>query len=224
LWKAPAFALTAVLTLALGTGATTATFTLVHAVMLKSLPVAKPEQPYRLGSKIHCCVWGGYTEGDEFSLVSYELYRHFRDSAAGFEEMAAFSADVYDMAARRAGSAQPAEARVTEFVSGNYFLRFGVNALAGCTLIPSDQQPGAVPVAVLSHSAWREKYGSDPSIVGSTFNLNNKPFRIVGIAPPGFFGETLRGGGCASLLVTACNRTGEYATTNRSFINPTFTG
>lgn len=192
--KTPAFTLVAALTLALGIGATTAIFTLVHAVMLKSLPVAKPEQLYRIGSTIHCCVWGGYSQDGEFSLFSYELYQHFRYNTAGLEEMAAFSADVGEVAARRAGHANAAEPCVAEFVSGNYFSTLGVSALAGRTITPADDHPGATPVAVMSYAAWREKYGADPSIIGSVFNLNNTPFRVAGIAPPGFFGERLRGG------------------------------
>ena len=83
--KAPGFTATALITLALGIGATTAIFTLVHQVMLKSLPVAKPEELWRIGDKDRCCNWGGYTQGDEgnFSLFSWEAYKHFRDAYAG---------------------------------------------------------------------------------------------------------------------------------------------
>ena len=72
--KAPGFTATAVITLALGIGATTAIFTLMHQVMLKSLPVAKPEELWRIGDKIRCCNWGGYVQGDDgdFSLFSWE--------------------------------------------------------------------------------------------------------------------------------------------------------
>jgi len=199
--KTPAFTLTAVFTLALGIGATTAIFTLVNAVMLKSLPVTKPEQLYRAGNQDHCCVLGGYTQEGEFSLVSYELYRHLRDNTPGFEQLAAFSAGVQTVAARRAGSARAAETSMAEFVSGNYFQTFGVSAFAGRTIVPGDDRPGAEPVAVMSHAAWTAKYGSDLSIVGSTLNLNNEPFRVVGIAPAGFFGETLRGGDTPVLWV-----------------------
>ncbi|HEY1213066.1 MAG TPA: ABC transporter permease, partial [Bryobacteraceae bacterium] len=72
-----------------------------------------------------------------------------------------------------------------------YFAMFGVNALAGRTLTPRDEQSGAPPVAVMSYRLWQQKYGSDPSVIGSIFNLNNKPFTVVGITPPGFFGDTL---------------------------------
>src|SRR5581483_1457794 len=76
--KTPTFTTATVLTLALGIGATTAIFTLVHAVLLKSLPVSNPGQLYRIGKTNHCCVWGGYTQEGDFSIVSYELYQYFR--------------------------------------------------------------------------------------------------------------------------------------------------
>src|SRR6202007_1310723 len=88
--KSPGFTLTAVLTLALGIGATTAIFTLVHAVLLKSLPVTTPEELYRIGDKVHCCMWGGYTQWEEFSLFNYELYKQFRDHTPAFADLAAF--------------------------------------------------------------------------------------------------------------------------------------
>lgn len=79
--KAPGFTATAIITLALGIGATTAIFTLVHQVMLKSLPVTKPEELWRIGDKIRCCNWGGYTQGEDgdFSLFSWEMYKNFRE-------------------------------------------------------------------------------------------------------------------------------------------------
>src|SRR5439155_25337222 len=76
---APAFTIATVLTLALGIGATTSIFTLVHALLLKSLPVANPEELYRLGRETHCCYMGGYSQDKEFSLVSYDLYKYLRD-------------------------------------------------------------------------------------------------------------------------------------------------
>ena len=69
---------------------------------------------------------------------------------------------------------------------------FGIRAYAGRVLTAQDDQPGAPPVAVMSYRLWQQKYGSDPSVIGSVFNLNDKPFTVVGITPPGFFGDTLR--------------------------------
>ena len=190
--NAPAFTLTTILTLALGIGATTAIFTLVHAVLLKSLPVANPQDLYRLGKQASCCYYGGYSQEKEFSLVSYDLYKHFRDNTKSFAELAAFQAGSQTFGVRRAGSAEPARSYSGEFVSGNYFAMFGLKAYLGRALTVSDDQPGAPPVAVMSYRLWQEKYGSDPSVVGSVFSLDGKPFTVAGIAPPGFFGDQLR--------------------------------
>ncbi len=190
--KAPAFAITTVFTLALGIGATTSIFTLVHAVLMKSLAVANPKDLYRLGKETHCCAWGGYNQGKEFSIVSYELYKHFRDHTKGFVELAGFQAGEPMFGVRRERSSETAQSYPGEFVSGNYFAMFGIKAFAGRTIAGDDDQSGAAPVAVMSYRLWQQKYGSDPSIIGSVFNLNDKPFTVVGIAPPGFFGDTLR--------------------------------
>jgi predicted permease len=190
--NAPAFTATTILTLALGIGATTSIFTLVYAVLLKSLAVANPGELYRLGKEARCCYYGGYSQDKEFSLVSYELYKHFRDNTQGFAELAAFSALEPLFGVRRAGSAEPARSYPGEFVSGNYFTMFGVAAYAGRAFTAADDQPSAPPVIVMSHRLWQQKYDSDPSVIGSVFNLDDKPFTVVGIAPPGFFGDTLR--------------------------------
>ena len=187
----PAFTIATVLVLALGIGATTAIFTLVHAVLLKSLPVSEPGDLYRLGRTSRCCYWGGYIQQDGFSLVSYELYAHFRKGTPGFAELAAFSAGQSTLLVRRAG-ADPGESYPGEYVSGNYFTMFGVSAYAGRTLAPADDRPGAPLVAVMSYRLWMQRFGADPSLVGGVVNLNNKPFTVVGITPPGFFGDTLR--------------------------------
>jgi predicted permease len=189
---APAFTTTTILTLALGIGATTSIFTLVHAVLMKSLPVAKPAELYRLGKEAHCCYIGGYTQDKGFSLVSYDLYKYLRDNTKGFSELAAFPAFVGLFGVQRSGSAEAAHSYPGEFVSGNYFKMFGIGALAGRTLLPRDDQAGAPPVTVMSFRSWQQDYGSDPSVIGSVFNINDKPFTLVGITPPGFFGDTLR--------------------------------
>src|SRR5205823_10676697 len=92
--KAPGITTTAVITLALGIGATTAIFTLVHQVMLKSLPVTRPEELWRIGDKVRCCNWGGYTQGDDgdFSLFSWEAYKNFRAQTPEFVDLAALQA------------------------------------------------------------------------------------------------------------------------------------
>ena len=191
--KSPGFTLTAVLTLALGIGATTAIFTLVHAVLLKSLPVTKPEELWRIGGKVHCCNWGGYTQWEEFSLFNNELYHRFKDNTPAFEELAAFQGGNTGLGVRRAGSLQAAETRNGQFVSGNFFSTFGVGAWVGRVINPSDDRPEAPPVAVMSYHTWKEKYNSDPTVVGADFLLNNKAFTVVGVAAPGFFGADMRG-------------------------------
>jgi len=189
---APAFSIATTLTLALGIGATTSIFTLVHAVMLKSLPVANPGELYRLGRETHCCFVGGYSQDKEFSLVSYDLYKYLRDTTRGFAELAAFPSYQQLFGVRRAGSSETAQSYPGEFVSGNYFTMFGIRGYAGRALTAMDDRTGASPVAVMSYRLWQQRYASDPSVIGSVFNVDDKPFTVVGITPPGFFGDTLR--------------------------------
>jgi predicted permease len=186
---APGFTTTAVLTLALGIGATTAIFTLVHAVLLKSLPVAKPSELYRIGDNENCCVNGGLQ--DNWSLFSYDKYITFRDGTPGFTELAAFQAGSSLTGVRRIGSNQPAESQRTRYVSGNYFTMFGIGAYSGRVFTMQDDRKGADPVVVMSYSTWQTKYGRDPSVVGASFSLNGQPFTVVGITPPSFYGDRL---------------------------------
>ena len=189
--KSPLFTAAAILTLALGIGATTSIFTLFYDVLLKSLTVANPGELYRLGKEARCCYWGGYSQENEYSLVSYDLYKHFRDHTQGFAELAAFQASDPLFGVQRSGGTESAQSYPGEFVSGNYFAMFGISAYAGRLLASTDDQPGAPAVAVMSYRLWQQ-YGSDPSIVGSVFHIDNTPFMIVGITPPSFFGDTLR--------------------------------
>jgi predicted permease len=187
--KTPGFTITAILTLALGIGATTAIFTLIHAVLLKSLPVAKPSELIRIGDNENCCINGGMQ--DDWSLFSTEQYRRFKENTPGFSNLAAFQAGRAQVGVRRAGSEHGAEPFGAEYVSGNAFDTFGLSAWAGRLLKPSDDVKGAPLVAVLSYRTWQQKFGKDPSIVGSSFFINGQSFTIVGITPPGFFGERL---------------------------------
>lgn len=189
---APAFSTATVLTLALGIGATTSIFTLVNAVLLKSLPVANPAELYRLGRETHCCYIGGYSQEKEFSLVSYDLYKYLRENTKGFSELAAFPSNQALFGVRRSGNSEVAQSYPGEFVSGNYFAMFGIKPYAGRMLTTADDDVGATPVAVMSYRLWQQRYGADPFVIGSTFNFNDQPLTIVGITPPGFFGDTLR--------------------------------
>ena len=196
LGKAPGFTLTAVLTLALGIGATTAIFTLVQQVILQSLPVARPDQLWRIGDQPHCCDWGGYSqdsdgEAGNWSLFSWEAYKLFRANTPGFQDLAALQAGNMPLGVRRSGSSGPPDTANGEYVSGNFFQTLGVSAWRGRLFNDADDLEGAPPVAVMSFHAWQEKYGSDPSVVGSTYQINRQAFTIIGVAPPGFVGAKM---------------------------------
>jgi len=185
----PVFTGAAVLTLALGIGGTTAIFTLVHAVMLRSLPVSDPGRLYRVGEGDDCCIEGG--PQDRWGFYSYNLYERLKAAAPEFEEVAAFQAGGWQQSVRRERELA-ARPLYSEYASGSYFSMLGVRAFGGRLFTPDDDKPSAPPVAVLSHRAWQATYGSDPSVVGSTFFIEGHPFTVIGVTPPGFFGETLR--------------------------------
>ncbi len=188
--KSPGFAATVIFTIALGIGANTAIFTLVHAILLKSLPVTNPATLYRIGDLSDCCINGGFINDDgDFDLFSYDLYRHLQENTPEFEQLAAFQSGHPTVNVRNGSAA--AKAEIAEYVSGNYFSTFGLGAYAGRTLLPSDDNPGAAPVAVLSYQAWQIAHAGDPSVIGATFYIQNHPVTIVGISPPGFFGDRI---------------------------------
>jgi len=186
----PVFTAAAVLTLALGIGGTTAIFTLIHAVMLRSLPVSDPGRLYRVGEGDDCCVEGG--PQDQWGMFSFSLYERLKSETPEFEEVTAFQAGRGRLSVRREGVESAARPLTSEYVTGSYFSTLGVRAFAGRMFTPEDDTPAAAPVAVLSHRVWQTTYAADPSVVGSTFVLEGHPFTVIGIAPPGFFGETLQ--------------------------------
>ncbi len=186
----PVFTAAAVLTLALGIGGATAIFTLIHAVMLRSLPVADPASLYRIGDGDDCCVEGG--PQDRWGMFSFPLYERLKAATPEFEQVAAFQAGGSRVSVRRVGAGTAARALRSEYVTGNYFTTLGVGAFGGRVLTPDDDSPSATPVAVLSHHVWQGAYGSDASVVGSTFVVEGHPFTVIGVAPPGFFGDTLQ--------------------------------
>ena len=186
---APVFTAAAVLTLALGIGGTTAIFTLIHAVMLRSLPVGDPGQLYRVGEGDDCCVEGG--PQDRWGMFSYPLYERLKAETPEFEETTAFQAGNWQTSVRREKELAARPLR-SEYVTGTYFSVLGVGAFGGRVFTPEDDKPGAPPVAVLSHRVWQTAYGGDTSMVGSTLFVEGHPFTVIGVAPPGFFGETVR--------------------------------
>jgi predicted permease len=187
----PVFTATAVLTLALGIGGTTAIFTLINAVMLRSLPVSDPATLYRIGDGDDCCVQGG--PQDRWGMFSFPLYERLKEEAPEFEQLAAFQAGLRRLSVRRQGVENVARPLRSEYVTGDYFSTFGIGSFGGRVFTPEDDTPASPPVAVISHRVWQNTYSSDPSVVGSTFFVEGHPFTIIGVAPPGFFGETLRG-------------------------------
>ena len=188
--SARVFAATAVLTLALGIGGTTAIFTLMHAVMLKSLPVADPSRLYRIGDGDNCCVMG--SPQGRWGFYSFPLFEYIKAETPQFEDITAFSTFVGRMSVRRQGVAEAPRPLRTMYATGGYFTTLGVGAFTGRVFTAADDRAAAEPVAVMSYNAWQNLYGGDPSVVGSTLMIEGHAFTVSGIAPPGFFGETLR--------------------------------
>jgi predicted permease len=191
--KSPGFTLTAVITLALGIGANTAIFTLVHGILLRSLPVNDPAQLYRVGDNDDCCVEGGFpgsaSDTGDFTIFSTDLYQYLRNATPEFEQLAAVQGGQWHWSVRR-GNALAKSLR-GEFVSGNYFSTLGMGAYAGRVLTDHDDTPSAAPAVVLSYKAWQGEFAADPSLVGSTIFIQARPFTVIGITPPSFFGDRI---------------------------------
>jgi predicted permease len=187
-WSSRAFAASVVIALALGIGGTTAIVTLIDAVMLRPLPVSEPARLYRVGDGDDTVALGRHGRWGFFSLA---LYERLKAATPEFEDITAFGLSG-PLSTRRQGTTDAARPLRTEYVSGSYFVTLGVAAFSGRLLAPDDDRPSATPVVVLSHQAWRGTYAADPSVVGSTFVVEGHPFTVVGVAAPGFFGETVR--------------------------------
>jgi len=121
-------------------------------------------------------------------MFSYPIYQYFSEHSPEFEQMTAAQTSRPDLSVRRPG-ATAAQSFSGEMVAGNYFGTLGLRAAAGRLISPGDDQTGAAPVAVISYKAWQEKYGADPSLVGSTLNINGFPMTLIGVAAPGFYGD-----------------------------------
>ncbi len=189
-WAARVFTATAVLTLALGIGGTTAIFTLIHAVMLRSLPVSDPARLYRIGDGDSCCVQGG--PQDRWGMFSFPLFERLKAELPEFEQLTAFQAGGARVSVRRQDVDTTPRPLRSEYVTGNYFSTLGVPAFAGRLFSAADDTPAASPAVVLSYRVWQGTYGGDPSVVGATLVIEGRAFTVVGVSPPGFFGETLR--------------------------------
>jgi putative ABC transport system permease protein len=178
----PTFAVVAVLTLALGTGANTAIFQLVDAVRLRPLPVDRPEQ---LAEVRIVQAPNGRTGTfiGRWPMLSYPLYLKLRAEQQAFSGLAAWGSTSFDLA--QGGEQRAAEAL---WVSGNFFEVLGVRPAAGRLIAPSDDVRGCAGTAVLGHAFWQREYGGAPSAVGSTLLLDGHRFDVIGVASPEFYG------------------------------------
>jgi putative ABC transport system permease protein len=187
--KSPAFTAVAVLTLALGIGANTAIFSLVNAVMLKMLPVKDPGQLVVVGDPqdVHTRHMGD----PEVGSFSYPLYRDISQGNGVFSGLLA-SSEVHRLRVTGDSAGEISGSATGVLVSGNYFGVLGVNALYGRVITADDDSgTGAHPVMVVSYGFWITKLGQNPNTVGQTMRINNYPFTVIGVAPPGFYGDTV---------------------------------
>ncbi len=181
--KSPAFAVTAVLTLALGIGANTAIFSLLDQALLRSLPVRDPQGLVILEGTGKA--WQGHASsqgGDEEAYFSYPMYKDLRDQNKVFEGLIATTSTSASLT--RNGASQLVSA---ELVSGNYFDVLGVGPAMGRLFTQSeDVRKDGNPVAVVSFEFWANRLGADPSVVGSQVTINAHPFQLIGVAAPRF--------------------------------------
>jgi len=176
LLKRPGLILIATLCLAMGTGANVLMFSLVNAVVLR--PVAGARAPEELAVMLH------RNDRNSFDLTSYLDYLDYRERNRSFEGVLAYRGMGVNL-----GGDGGAERILGAIASGNYFSVLGVGAALGRTLrAEDDQEPGAHPVAVISHGLWQRRFASDPAIIGKTVNVNAYPFTVIGVAQAGFNG------------------------------------
>ena len=151
------FTVAAVLTLALGIGGTTAIFTLIHAVMLKSLPVGDPARLYRIGDGDNCCVQGG--PQDRWGMYSFPLFERLKAETPEFEDVTAFQAGGNRVSVRREGVDSAARPLRSEYVTGNYFRTLGVGAFGGRVFTEDDDRPASPPVVIMCATRGRHSLG-----------------------------------------------------------------
>ena len=195
--KSPGFTAVTVLTLALGIGANTAIFSLIDAVLLRSLPVREPQllvvfqwtahnSPNLKGhyNYMSCPAANAGATGEHGCWFSYPMFQQFHSKQDAFSTVAALCGNV-GLNLRGNG---PASFVQGEMVSVDFFETLGVGPSLGRTLNPSEDTPGAPPVAVLSYGFWQSSFGADPAVVGRTVWLNNVPVTIAGVAAKEFSG------------------------------------
>ncbi|HEV7785289.1 MAG TPA: ABC transporter permease, partial [Thermoanaerobaculia bacterium] len=185
--RSPVFALVAVLSLALGIGANTAIFSLIDALLLRTLPVREPARLVAVGDPARVSsLSSGSVRNDLFSCP---LYEQIRDQNQVFTGVFA-SGRTGKLTLGIAPSSDAAETARGRLVSGNYFSLLGVNAVRGRTFTAQeDRGSGAAPLVVISHAYWRRRFAGDDAVIGRRITLNGYPFTIIGVAPPEFFGD-----------------------------------
>jgi predicted permease len=176
LWRSPGFTAVAVITLALGIGANTAIFSLVDAVLMRMLPVQRPEQLFRLINVSK--------EGKTIDAFSYPTFKLIQENNQTLSGVIAFhSLGMVDFVEKGKGELAHAQA-----VSGSYFRTLGVKPIFGRTITTADEARGVSQVAVISYGYWTKRFNRNPSAVGAEIVLNGAPFAIIGVTPPEFFG------------------------------------
>jgi len=175
--KNPGFTAVAVLTLALGIGANTAIFSLIDAVLLRFLPVQRPQELVELRRSDRM-------RGDDATpSFTNPLWEQMRDKQNSFSGVFAWSTDRFDLA--QSGAVQYVNG---VFTSGSYFSTLGVRPALGRLFSPADDQRGCVATAVLGYSFWQEHFSGASTAIGSTLLLNRHAFEVIGVSSPGFYG------------------------------------
>jgi putative ABC transport system permease protein len=173
-FRSPGFTIAAVLTIAVGIGGAASIFSVADAVVLRPFVYATPERLV--------VIWQSDRERNPFVEISYPAFREWRDRAQSFESLAAMPSVNSELTLTGRGEPAVIEGRA---VSGAFFSMLGVAPALGRVLLPDDDRPGTA-AAVLSHSLWRERFGTDPAVMGQSVILGGRPFTIVGVMPPDF--------------------------------------
>src|SRR5258707_6511118 len=173
LWKRPGFPLIAVMTLALGIGASTAIFTVVDAALLRGLPYKSPDRLYHLWERTPQKEYGQR----EFSYPDYQDYQQ----NTVFEALAAYTGG----GAILNGTGEP-EPLAAPAASANFFSVLGVEATLGRTFQPGEDKPGAPRVTVLTYGLWQRKFGGDPAVLNKALTLNGDRYTVIGVLPARF--------------------------------------
>jgi predicted permease len=182
------FAVIAIVTLALGIGANTAIFSLLNAVVFRSLPVSAPHELVFFGNARAEGSTQYLSSGRAFS---YPFYREFRERNHMFSNIAAIHSVLFGTHGR-VDDTLDTEKIAVELVSGSYFDTLGIRPTVGRAIREDDDRiAGAHPVAVASYSWWQRRLRANPAAIGETITINSTIYTLIGVAPPGFFGVTV---------------------------------